>query len=178
MNASSGHVEPSCQLGTFLGGWECCASIRLVEDFELGSIGPLALLFDNGFFGDQHRSRLLREHTVGHMASGIWGRTMCLNMRRDAAFGWIHASHGQLMGVMEGGLLRVMAAWIGDRRIGIRGMRLELGVFGRIGCGRRANVGVVGEVGTDRTIPSALPAVVSDRSRRRHAEWRKLARAL
>lgn len=78
---------------------------------------------------------------------------------------------------MDGRLLGRMIAWIGHRRIGVRRVRLELRVLGRIGRGGGANVGIVGDVGTHRTIAGALPAVVSD-GRSRNAEWRKLTRPL
>ena len=104
---------------------------------------------------------------------------MGLDMCGYTALGWIYTTHWQLMGVMvDGRVLGGMTAWIGYGRIGIRSMRLELGVFGRIGRGGGANVGIVGEVGTDRTIAGALPAVVSNRSSRRDAEWRKFTRSL
>ena len=79
--------------------------------------------------------------------------------------------------VVDRRVLAGVIAWIGHRRVGIRGMRLELGVLVRIGCGGGANV-IVGDVRSHRTIAGALPAVFSHRSRSSEAEWRKLTRPL
>jgi len=74
-------------------------------------------------------------------------------------------------------VVAMVMAWIGHGRIGVRGMRLELCVLGRIGCGGGANVAIVGRGRTHRTVSGALPAVISDR-RGRDAERRKLTRPL
>lgn len=178
LNASSGHVELARQLGTFLRRWECCATIRFVQYLELTCVGSLALFLDDGFFSDQHGSRLLSEHTVRHCASSIWRRTMAMGfrMRRDSTFVLIYSTQRYLMRVTHGRVLGRVAAWIGHRRIGI-GVRLELGVFGRIGCGGGGNVCIVGDGMSHRTITGALPAVIPH-CRSRHAEWRKFSRPL
>ena len=90
LNASSGHIKLPRQLGTLLSRWERRASICFVQDLELSCIGPLALFLDDGLFGDQHRSRLLSEHTVRDLASSIWGRTMGLDMCRESTLVRIH----------------------------------------------------------------------------------------
>ena len=81
------------------------------------------------------------------------------------------------MRVMHGGVLARVTAWIGHRRVGVGGMGVKLCVLGRIGGGGGANVGIVGDMRSHRTIGGVLPAVVSNRGSR-NGQWRKLTRPL
>lgn len=111
---------------------------------------------------------------------------MGVYMCRDPTLLLVYSTHrhvllvrmmDRVMAMVVAVVVAMVMAWIGHRRIGIRGMRLELCVLGGVGCGGGANVGIVGGVRSHRTVGGALPAVISDR-RGRDVEWRKLTRPL